>query len=232
MYIFILGLDHSRTTVTDIALGQKIGAISLGEVRRTISPRGQELVNRQRCSCGSRFEECETWQKFANGVLRESENTAIIDSSKEIKHYRLNLAKNDDVVTVLVLRKFSDWHASALASRARNNRSTLRSVIADRHFIKSNLRLYLRRFVFIAYTEWLLTQFRFLFAIKGKSYVVTCSQDIERIAQRLGKFDTYASTHIVRGNRVSRSDQIHLSNFDESGLLQNFIKYWLERKNG
>lgn len=232
MYIFILGLDHSRTTVTDIALGQKIGAISLGEVRRTISPRGQELVNRQRCSCGSRFEECETWQKFANGVLHETENTAIIDSSKEIKHYRLNLAKYDDVVTVLVLRKFSDWHASALASRARNNRSTLRSVIADRQFIKSNLRLYLRRFVFIAYTEWLLTQFRFLFAIKGKSYVVTCSQDIERIAQRLGTFNTNASRHIVRGNRVSLSDQIHLSNFDESGLLQNFFKYWLERKNG
>ena len=232
MYIFILGLDHSRTTITDIVLGQKIGAISLGEVRRTISPRGQELGNRNRCSCGNNYNECEIWQKFTNGSLLESGNTAIIDSSKEIKHYRLNFAKNDDVVTVLVLRKFSDWHSSALASRVRNNRSTLRSIIADRQFIKSNLRLYLRRFVFIAYTEWLLTQFRFLFAIKGKSYVVTCSQDIERIAQRLGKFDVNASRHIVRGNRVSQSDQIYLSNFDESGSLQTFIKYWLERKNG
>ena len=108
----------------------------------------------------------------------------------------------------------------------------MRSVIADRQFVKSNLRLYLRRFVFIAYTEWLLTQFRFLFAIKGKSYVVTCAEDVDRIAQQLGKFDTDASTHIVRGNRVSQSDQIQLSNFDESGLLQNFIKYWLETKNG
>ena len=232
MYIFILGLDHSRTTITDIALGQKIGAISLGEVRRTISPRGQEVTNRTHCSCGSKYEECEIWQKFTNGSLLESENTAIIDSSKEIKYYRLNLAKNDDAVTVLVLRKFSEWHASALASRVRNNRSTLKSVIADRQFVKANLRLYLRRFVFIAYTEWLLTQFRFLFAIKGKSYVVTCSQDIERIAQALGKFDTNASRHIVRGNRVSQSDNIDLNNFNESGLLQNFIKYWLERKNG
>jgi hypothetical protein len=232
MYIFILGLDHSRTTITDIALGQKIGAISLGEVRRTISPRGHELENRTYCSCGNSYEECEIWQKFTNGHLIESENTAIIDSSKEIKHYRLNLAKNDNVVTVLVLRKFSDWHASALASRVRNNRSTLRSVMADRQFVKSNLRLYLRRFVLIAYTEWLLTQFRFFFAIKGKSYVVTCSQDIERIAQGLGKFNTNASRHIVRGNRISQRDNIDLNNFDESGLLQNFIKYWLERKNG
>lgn len=232
MYIFILGLDHSRTTITDIALGQKIGAISLGEVRRTISPRGHESINRTHCSCGSKYEECKIWQKFINGSLLESKTTAIIDSSKEIKHYRLNLAENGDVVTVLVLRKFRAWHASVLASRIRNNRSTLSSIIADRQFIKSNIRLYLRRFIFIAYTEWLLTQFRFLFAIKGQSYVVSCKQDLERIAQRIGKFDTESSRHIVRGNRVSLINQIDVSDFDESGLLQNFIKYWLERKNG
>ena len=202
MYILILGLDHSSLTITDIALGQKVGAISLGEVRRTISPRGQELMNRTHCSCGHKFEECEIWQKFTNGSLFEREKTAIIDSSEEIKHYELNFPQTGIVVTVLVLRKFLDWHVSILASRVRNNRSTLRSVIADRQFIKSNLRLYLRRYVFIAYTEWLLTQLRFLFAIKGKAHVVTRSQDIERIAQQLGKFDPICGGSWVYGFRI------------------------------
>ena len=231
MYVFILGLDHSRTTVTDIVLGKKIGAISLGEVRRTISPRGKEVANRKICSCGSTYEGCEIWQKYANRSLFESKNIAVIDSSKEIKHYRLNFSKNDDVVTLLVLRKFRPWYASVLASRVRNNRNTIKSILTDKKFIMSNLRLYLRRFLVFAFAEWFMTHVRFLSAIRGKAYVVTCSADIDRIANELGKFESTASIHIVRGNRVSRGGQIELSNFDESGILQNFIKYWLERKN-
>lgn len=232
MYIFILGLDHSRTTITDIALGQKIGAISLGEVRRTIAPRGNEDANRNFCSCGCRYEDCEIWQRFTSGSLFDEKNVAVIDSSKEINHYKGQFPSNGLVVTVLVLRRFRPWYASVLASRVRNGRNTLRSVFADKKFIKANFRLYLRRFVFIAYTEWFLTQLRFLLAIRGRSYVITCLEDIDRIADQIGKVNAAGSRHIVRGNRVSQSDRVDLKYFNETGFLQKIIKYWVERKNG
>ena len=137
--------------------------------------------------------------KFANRSLFENKNIAIIDSSKEIKHYRLNFSKYDDVVTLLVLRKFRPWYASVLASRVRNNRNTIMSILTDKKFIMSNLRLYLRRFLVFAFAEWFVTHVRFLFAIRERSYVVTCSADIERIANELANLNLLPVFTLLEG---------------------------------
>ncbi len=232
MYIFILGLDHSRTTISDIVLGDKIGAISLGEVRRTIYPKGKEADNIDFCSCGKKFEECEIWQEFLDGSLLTRKGVAIIDSSKDIHHYKTNFMNQDEVVTILVLRKFRSWYSSILRSRIRNNRHKLRSVWSDKMFLSSNLRLYLRRFWLFAYLEWLITHVRFLLAIKGETYVISCSDDINRVAKELGKFSNTGSRHIVRGNRVLKNKSVELKYFDERGILQNFCRFYLEKKDG
>ncbi len=232
MYIFILGLDHSRTTISDIVLGNKIGAISLGEVRRTISPMGKEADNIGLCSCGKEYEECEIWQKLLDGSLLTSKKVAVIDSSKDIRHYKKNFNKQDEVVTIFVLRKFRSWYSSVLKSRFRNKRHKFRSIWSDKIFLSSNLRLYLRRFWLFAYFEWLITHIRFLVAIEGKTFVISCSDDIDRVAKELGKFSDTGSRHIVRGNRVLKDKNVELKNFDERGLLQNFCKFYLEKKDG
>jgi len=233
MYILILGLDHSRTTVTDIWLGEAIGAISLGEVRRTISPRGKELENRQLCTCGESFMKCTVWNRYTDGSLFEQADVCVIDSSKDIKHYKTTISSKNDFCTILVIRRFKNWFASITEARRRNNNEKFSSIFSDRYFFWANLRLYLRKFYVVAYLEWLITHLRFILAIEGQAYVITSSNDLLRIASKLRRNDERLhQRHIVRGNRISNSGAIILKEFDERGILPNIIKLYLERNNG
>ena len=232
MYILILGLDHSRTTITDLVLGDRIGAISMGEVRRTVSPKGREENAVGLCTCGMSYQQCEIWQSYRDGTLLGGEGVAIIDSSKEIKHYRRMLKSHKDTTTILVLRKFKPWSTSVRKSRQRDQRDTLKSIFDDKQFILANLRLYLRKYIWISYIEWLATHLRFLLAIKGRAFVVASSHDIDRVAGKLGRFSSFGERHIVRGNRVASEKKVVLNDFDEYGLFQKLCRKLLEAKSG
>lgn len=233
MYVFILGLDHSRTTITDIVLGKEIGAISLGEVRRTVSPYGKEVDNLRLCTCGVNFLDCSVWKGYRNGSLFKQNGVTVIDSSKDIKHYKATLQLHDEFCTILVIKKFNNWFASVSEARRRNNRDKFTSIFSDRYFFWANLRVYMRKFYVVAYLEWLITHLRFIVAIEGKAFVVTNSNDLLRIASNFEKNDVDLSQrHIVRGNRISNSEAVILKKFDERGILPNIIKLYLERNNG
>lgn len=234
MYIFILGLDHSRSTIIDVALGQKFGGLSLGEVRRTAFPRGGEAGARVDCSCGAGFADCSVWQRLAQDFEAEAkalmgEGRVLIDSSKDIKHYRQFAGRLTPHVTVVTYRKFDDWYRSITAAAARDNSFSFKGVFRDRHFVLAALRLYLRRFRFVARLEWVLTHLRFLRAVKGPAILVTQDSDIDRLSALIPVVEGTTEKHIVRGNRVSRQGDAVLQAFDESDGFAGFLKKRIEK---
>lgn len=235
MYIFILGLDHSRSTIIDMVLAEKLGGLSLGEVRRTAFPKGGEVANRLDCSCGSAFDDCSVWQKLAGDYIAQAkallaEGRIIVDSSKDISHYRKLNKHMQPHMTVITHRRFEDWYKSILASGRRDNSLSFSVVFRDRRFILAGLRLFLRRFRPIAKFEWAFTQWRFLRAVSGPAVLITEDGDIDRLVEDLGRSKWPTEKHIVRGNRVSREDRIELKAFNEADGYARFLKRHLSRK--
>jgi hypothetical protein len=240
MYVFILGLDHSRSTILDLALGEKLGALSLGEVRRTAFPRGGEVSGRQDCSCGAAFANCPVWQNLADDF--ETQATAmlaagqiLIDSSKDLAHYRRFVGTLVPHVTLVTYRKFDDWYRSILAAAAREDSFSPANIFRDRRFVLAGLRLFLRRFRPIARVEWMMTHLRFMRAVRGQAYLIASSQDFHALAEKLGRDDGSAkyqpAKHIVRGNRVARSGDVTLQAFDENDGFSRFLKSRIEKSN-
>lgn len=233
MYIFILGLDHTRTTVIDIHLAKELGAISLGEVRRTIYPRGGERAKRQSCTCGKNFEKCQVWSEFSQDpaeMVQKSQYSELhlVDSSKDIKHYRSLNKYLESNITIITYRKFSNWYKSVRASRQREGRDKFRLVFSDRNFLLANLRIYLRGFVLIAWLEWLANNVRLMINAKGDIYFISSKEDLDNaIAMLKNKYECNPqnfSQHIIRGNRVAYSTNFKMSSFNEEDWIGKILR--------
>ena len=229
MYIFVLGLDHSRSTIIDLALGQKLGAVSLGEVRRTAFPRGGEAGARHDCSCGAAFADCPFWQGLADDFESQaaalmSKGHILIDSSKDIRHYRRLVGTLTPNLTVVTYRQFDDWYHSVCMAAAREGSFSVKSIFRDRRFILAGLRLYARRFRFFAKMEWVVTHLRFLLAVRGPAFLIASDDDFNALVARVSHSRFAAEHHIVRGNRVSRAGDVRLHAFDESDGFSRFLK--------
>ena len=233
-YIMINSLDHCRSTIVDLFLGQQLGLVSLGEVRRTVFAKGEELKNIQKemCSCGHQFSCCTFWSEIGNnffGYISSEHHTAIgfIDSSKDISHYRscrLNLS-GFDTFDILVYRKFSTWYPSVMKSRDREDRKTWKSIFRDKDFISGSLRLYLRKFRMIAWFEFIVTYGRFIFSVK-RPVIIASDKDLYKFIEQFRvEGDTHGvQSHIARGNRIRNSKNIELQSFDETDSVCRFLR--------
>ena len=235
MYVFILGLDHSRTTVVDMALGNGLGALSLGEVRRTAFPKGGEVQNLGTCACGASISECTVWQPlltdFIPNIKQGLETGRIfIDSSKDIRHYRRLVEHFSPVLTVLTYRRFDSWYTSVMSSGKRNKTHSWRAIFRDKNFFLSNLRLNLRRYKPVAFLEWLVTYFRFFYVLTGPAFLVSHNRDVSRLIAMYSSRESVAENHIVRGNRVRLDRHFSLEAFDETDWFSNFLKRRLKRR--
>lgn len=224
MNVFILGLDHSRSTIVDLYLGEKFNFVSLGEVRRTLFPVRDEADNLLDCSCGKIFQDCSVWsyiQKREYRSILKDPNISLIDSSKDLLHYRK--FKLDVDCVVFTYRSFKNWYPSVIKSLKREERHGLRKVKSIRS--SSDLRLYLRNFRFLAYTEFVVTHIRISNALRGQQKTfITSSKDLEAVQFVDNLKGEWSGNHIVRGNRVSRSLEIELKEYDESDYFSKILK--------
>ena len=112
-YIYILGLEHSGTTLLDHSLSSSRNVVGLGEVASFFSShhmndymaRWGNISEAQKCSCGEPWDNCEFWSKLyeLNGLYSEvpliqkyqrlieharqiyGEDVVLIDSSKSLE---------------------------------------------------------------------------------------------------------------------------------------------------
>lgn len=255
MYVAILALDHSRSTITDIFLGQQLSGLSLGEVRRTAFPVGGEVTRLEavQCSCGRLVNECRFWSPILAkegheryvALLELALERCVFDSSKDIAHLkklriaRLKSGIDVPIVPVVVIRSFSSWYISARKSLRREGRGHLSSLLEDRRFVLSSARLYCRRFRGIAAIEWAVTNARLIFACRGNGILVTSSDDLIRVPSMLARISNPArpravpgetvthEKHIVRGNRVRSEDkgQVRIREFQVSSIVADAFRY-------
>lgn len=235
MYVIILSMDHSRSTIADLAIAKELGGVSLGEVRRTLFAVGGERNRLEKavCACGKPVEDCEFWgglvrlprNERIEALLARSDSDVLVDSSKDLRHSRALInaaaAGGVDVVTVTIVRRFGEWRRSALESLKREGRTVFSSVLADPKFRRANLRLYMRRYWASAFLEWVVTNLRLIFGATRGGLLVLSSDDLatalESLQSRVPGGARRWRSHSVRGNRVretaSEADEVIVTPF-------------------
>ncbi|SEA88895.1 hypothetical protein SAMN05428936_11123 [Pelagibacterium halotolerans] len=235
MYVAILSLDHARSTIADLKIAGAVGGISLGEVRRTLFPKGGEMLalDGALCTCGNTMAHCEFWGQFSNCpvekrlslLLNSSRGTCLVDSSKDIGHLK-NLRRVVSkeailtrVVPVVVIRRFSEWRGAVLRSRDREGRRKFGRIFDDPQFIFSSVRLYLRGLFVAQFLEWVVTNVRLIIASGGQGFLVMSNGDLEAAARSInaevgtGVEASAHKIHILRGNRVRANPSAPLQEF-------------------
>jgi len=95
-YIYILGLEHSGTTLTDHMLSAHPRVTGVGEVAQFFSVdhmrhylrKWGELDDHNVCSCGQRWSECEFWQAIVHLNGAESQLGKVEKQKALISHFR------------------------------------------------------------------------------------------------------------------------------------------------
>ena len=225
MNVFILGLDHSRSTIVDLYLGEKFSYLSLGEVRRTLFPIRNEKLKIDSCACGKNFHDCGVWELITSRdyktTLLDTE-LQLIDSSKDLAHY-VKFRDNVDLV-VVTYRSFKNWYPSVVKSLTREGRHGLNKIFKVSS--SSDLRLYMRNFRLLAFLEYLTTHIRICFILVGRrKTLIASSEDLENVQLQFNDGYLLHGNHIVRGNRISKSSDIRLRKFDESDIFSKILNY-------
>jgi len=94
-YIYILGLEHSGTTLTDHMLSAHPRVTGVGEVAQFFSVdhmrhylrKWGELDDHDVCSCGQRWSECELWQAIVHLNGAESQLGKVEKQKALISHH-------------------------------------------------------------------------------------------------------------------------------------------------
>ena len=234
-YVNILALDRSRSTITNSFLSEFYGGYALGEVGRTIHPVGLEnnSLCQSVCSCGSQLENCEFWGDILSAenvstayINKVNElNSIVFDASKTIKHSRFLRSNfsDEELISVVLLRDFSGWSQSVKNAMDRNGEGSFSSIGANKHFLLSDIRLFLRNFLVTRYLEFMINNIRLIReANKYKyKYVISSSTDLTNF--EFTGVDT--CVHIVRGNRVRLSGQNYLQWTSCDSINVKFLKF-------
>ena len=104
--IYIVGLEHSGTTLTDHLLSRYEGALGLGEVANYFSPKHMEnyfqrwgqFDDVRRCSCGKDWEDCEFWRDIPN-LRGDLSNEDIIE---KYRHLFRRICEFDPTIDIVV----------------------------------------------------------------------------------------------------------------------------------
>jgi hypothetical protein len=230
-YVFIAGLEHSGTTLTDDLLSHRLGGIGLGEVARFLSPphlqeylsRWGALPDARICSCGMAWESCPFWgglrpvwglsgdqsleERYGSLLERVralyGEDAVVVDSSKSLAVLDLLLARPDE------LGLARDELRVVLA--AKDVRSFAASVLGKRDSRKSMIA------VARAFRWWREANRGFLSALDRSSipralslYETLCESPDDHCARLAGLlglrlvdpgFDRATESHIAIGNK-------------------------------
>ena len=229
MYVNILSLDRCRSTVINLQLSRIFGGYALGEVSRTIDPKGSErdyYKNNPKCSCGENSDRCSFWADILRSSSPVSEylnwiknhDFTVIESSKTIKHSRFLRSNicNDELLVLLVVRDFSGWSKSVVKSMQRQNEGSIRNIGKNKGFIFSDIRLYMRRFLVARYFEYMINNLRLMLEARKYSNKRLITQSNDLIDIGLDQSDGYS--HILRGNRASQNFT-GMKNWDASKCL-------------
>lgn len=134
--VYICGLGHSGSTILDMALGAHPCIVGLGEVNQVLKAEKADFQSQEftdiLCSCGHNMQGCLFWSKVRDNIL-QSEPTSLtskyedllaifsstfgkdkilVDSSKDLPPYLLDLNKNHDLKIVFLVRDFRSWSYS------------------------------------------------------------------------------------------------------------------------
>jgi len=220
--IYIAGLGHSGSTITDMALGCHPNIIGLGEIYAVFNKENQKaLFEKSTCSCGKKGTECDFWsnmQPIASSDIsteekykkmidyfsrKYGENMILLDSSKNSYPYLQFLNKEYDLRVIYLTRDFRSW----LYSRFSGIRKPM-IFLALRWFLENKkllfvLKKYSVKILTVGYEELSLYP---EFILKKISDFV----DINFSEKMLNPDNT--KSHIINGN-ISRIDKEKRSGF-------------------
>ena len=215
VYINILSLDRSRSTILNLYLSRVLNGIALGEVSSTIAPKYGEIksLKSSACSCGKSRNDCNFWGKILSSsdvkseFIKKTQDGTFIESSKTIKHSKwLRTKYSKNLVGIFLIRSFEEWSNSVLRVIKTKQEGLFKDIFIQKGFRKSAIRLFLRRIFLIRLIEYYLTNIRLIFEIQKykEKYFIFASNDIQNL---LAFKDTNCKpiNHIIRGNRAKKS---------------------------
>ena len=229
VYINILSLDRSRSTIVNVYLAKVLNGIALGEVSSTIKPRFGERksLSRSVCACGEKLSKCNFWNDILSDNLSDLEFLKVtsrgtfIESSKTIKHSRwLRKNSRNKLVGIFILRPFDEWSKSVLRVINNKQEGSFKDIFIQKGFRKASLRLFMRRFWIFRLFEYYSTNIRLFYEIqKYKSkFIIFSSKDLDQLLQFKNELGIY-SNHIIRGNRAKSLD-VDLKYWDSDKCIQ------------
>jgi len=243
-YFNILALDRSRSTISDIVISQKAGAISLGEVARVISPMGNEKLYLKRdvkCTCGAKVKECEFWREIfykadhVNTYFKTYLNASysLCDSSKTIRHSKIvrSYISDNELMGVLVLRDFNEWSSSVKRALKTKSEGQFRQIFKDRKFWKSSIRLSMRRFYVFRVVDYTLTNLRLARELSNYSnrVIIDKSRDFDMFDSfsKNSKDTLTSKKHIIRGNRIMAAEK-NMDFWELNHPLSRFLAWMIK----
>lgn len=215
VYINILSLDRSRSTILNLYLSRILNGTALGEVSSTIFPKNGEIKSLQssKCSCGESNNNCNFWSEILNSsnvkyeFLKKTKTGTFIESSKTIKHSKwLRKNHSNNLVGIFLIRSFDEWSNSVLRVIKIKQEGLFKNIFIQKGFRKSALRLFLRRIYLIRLFEYYLTNIRLIIEVKEyqNKYFIFSSSDIKNLFL-FKDLNGKALNHMIRGNRAKTS---------------------------
>jgi hypothetical protein len=171
---------------------------------------------------------------FCNTVKHyvHNEQVPLIDSSKEIKHFRdTSAVLAGELVphtVVVIIRQYKQWRKSAIEANKRHKRSLCDLLGRDAENLLATVRLLLRNAPFVPYIEWLTTNLRLIWAARhSDSVIIASADDVKFFIHRftdVRRENVGHEVHIVRGNRVAKSGARVLKDFRLSRVNEIVFK--------
>ncbi len=211
VYLNILSLDRSRSTVANLYLANILNGVALGEVSSTIGPKYGEIntLSKAICACGASISDCKFWspilasKSIKSKFLRSIDSGTFIESSKTIRHSKwLRENCKNNLVGIFLIRSFNGWSNSVLRVINNNQEGSFQAILTEKGFRKSALRLYLRRIFIIRLIEYYITNLRLIletYKYKNRFFIFS-NEDLIKLSIFMEKSGVMEN-HICRGNR-------------------------------
>jgi hypothetical protein len=134
--VYIAGLEHSGSTILDMALGCNKNIVGLGEIIQILKGSKSDLLNHKNyndvyCSCGSTINNCDFWKNAKQQLVNSYDDSSssferystimnafkakygnemiLLDSSKNRNDYLDKLNRNHELKIIHLVRDVRSW---------------------------------------------------------------------------------------------------------------------------
>lgn len=254
-YIYILGLEHSGTTLTDHLLSAHPKVVGLGEISNFFSPprmnyyleKWQSYDDHDICSCGEKWKHCEFWKSLQS--LSGASSKLPILEKRTILHKRFTSLYGEDSVLVDSSKSLSDLEDlySDLPHLGVNQSDVLVLLCAKdpRGFVASIEKKEGKSFSFLkslrTLNYWSGEHRRFLDFLESSNFrfnVITyeklCENPVELIARSVSSLGleplrelnlSHRTSHIVMGNKGFTMRNREEIRYDDSWTKRSVIRF-------